>query len=183
MGGVQRTSFADMTCSIARTLEIAGEWWSPLILRDVHLGISRFDELHRDLGISRKVLAERLEGLVEQGVLERHAYSERPLRHDYLLTEKGRELVGLLFAMVAWGDRWTAGEHGPPVLLRHRRCGQLTHAEIRCAQCGEPLHAEEVEVEPGPGGSAGRGTRVVAERLAGQTGRDSAIKQGEETDG
>jgi DNA-binding HxlR family transcriptional regulator len=165
---MQRTSFADMTCSIARTLDVAGEWWSPLILRDVDLGITRFDELQRDLGISRKVLTERLERLVEQGVLERHAYSRHPPRHDYLLTEKGRELVDVLLAMIAWGDRWTAGEHGPPVLLRHRRCGQLTQAEIRCAHCGELLHAEEVDVEPGPGGSDGPGTRVVAERLAGR---------------
>jgi DNA-binding HxlR family transcriptional regulator len=166
MLGVQRTSFADMTCSIARTLDIAGEWWSPLILRDVHLGITRFDDLRRDLGISRKVLSERLERLVEHGVLERRAYSERPPRRDYVLTQKGRELVDVLLAMVAWGDRWTAGEAGPPLLLRHRACGELTQAEIRCARCGEPLHAGEVTVEPGPGGSAGAGTRVVAERLS-----------------
>lgn len=165
--GMQRSSFADMTCSIARTLDVAGEWWSPLILRDVHLGITRFDELRRDLGISRKVLSERLERLVEQGVLDRRAYSEHPPRHDYLLTEKGSEFVDVLLAMVAWGDRWTAGAAGPPVLLRHDGCGELTHAEIRCARCGEPLHADEVTVEPGPGGSAGRGTRLVAERLAG----------------
>lgn len=164
---MQRTSFADITCSIARTLDAAGEWWSPLILRDVHLGITRFDELRRDLGISRKVLSERLERLVEQGVLARRAYSEHPPRHDYLLTKKGRELVDVLLAMVAWGDRWTAGSAGPPVLLRHQRCGELTHAEISCASCGEPLHADEVIVEPGPGGSARPGTRVVAERLAG----------------
>jgi DNA-binding HxlR family transcriptional regulator len=166
MMGVQRTSFADMTCSIARTLEIAGEWWSPLILRDIHLGITRFDDLRRDLGISRKVLSERLERLVEHGILERRAYSEHPPRHDYVLTRKGRELVDVLLALVAWGDRWTAGRAGPPVLLRHRACGELTQAEIRCAQCGEPLQADEVTVEPGPGGSAGAGTRVVAERLS-----------------
>jgi DNA-binding HxlR family transcriptional regulator len=162
-----RTSFADMTCSIARTLDATGDWWSPLILRDVHLGITRFDELRRDLGISRQVLAERLERLVDHGVLERRAYSERPRRHDYLLTEKGRGLVDVLLAMVAWGDRWTAGEQGPPVLLRHRGCGELTHAEIQCAQCGQPLRADEVSVEAGPGGGDGPGTRVVAERLAG----------------
>jgi DNA-binding HxlR family transcriptional regulator len=167
---MQRTSFADMTCSIARALDVAGEWWSPLILRDVHLGITRFDELRRDLGISRKVLTERLDRLVEQGVLAKRAYSARPPRHEYLLTDKGRELVDVLLAMVAWGDRWVAGESGPPVLLRHRGCGELTHAEIRCATCGEPLHADEVTVEPGPGGSAGPGTRVVAERLARQRG-------------
>jgi DNA-binding HxlR family transcriptional regulator len=164
---MQRTSFADMTCSIARTLDAAGEWWSPLILRDVHLGITRFDELQRDLGISRKVLSERLERLVEQGILERRPYSERPPRNEYVLTEKGTELVDVLLAMVAWGDRWTAGDKGPPVLLRHLGCGELTRAEIRCACCGEPLHADEVIVEPGPGGSASPGTRVVAERLGG----------------
>lgn len=150
-GWVQRTRFGDMACSIARTLDIAGEPWSPLILRDVFVGISRFDDLQRDLGISRKVLAERLKHLVEEGVLERSAYSERPPRHDYVLTEKGWELCDVLLAISAWGDRWTAGEAGPPALFRHRNCGQLTHAELRCAQCGEPLHAHDVDVQPGPG--------------------------------
>jgi DNA-binding HxlR family transcriptional regulator len=163
---MQRTSFADMTCSIARTLDAAGEWWSPLIVRDVHLGITRFDDLRRDLGISRKVLSERLERLVEQGILERRPYSQRPPRHEYLLTDKGRELVDVLLAMMAWGDRWTAASDGPPLLLRHDACGELTHAEIRCARCGRPLHADEVTIEAGPGGSAGLGTSVVAERLA-----------------
>lgn len=153
-GRVQRTQFGDMTCSIARTLDIAGEPWSPLILRDVFIGISRFDDLQRDLGISRKVLAERLKHLVKEGVLERSAYSERPPRHDYVLTEKGWELCDVLLAITAWGDRWTAGEAGPPALLRHRTCGQLTHAELHCAQCGEPLHAHDVDVEQGPGFAA-----------------------------
>jgi DNA-binding HxlR family transcriptional regulator len=148
---MQRTRFGEMTCSIARTLDIAGEPWSPLILRDVFIGIRRFDDLQRDLGISRKVLAERLKHLVEQGVLERSAYSERPPRHDYILTEKGWDLCDVLLAITAWGDRWTAGEAGPPALFRHRACGQLTHAELRCAQCGEPLHANDVDVEQGPG--------------------------------
>jgi hypothetical protein len=104
-----------------------------------------------DLGISRKVLAERLKWLMAQGVLEQRLYSERPLRHEYLLTEKGWELADVLLAIAAWGDRWTAGDAGPPVLRRHRACGELTHAELRCAHCGEQLHARDVEVEPGPG--------------------------------
>jgi DNA-binding HxlR family transcriptional regulator len=140
------------------------------------LASPRFDDLRRDLGISRKVLAERLERLVEQGVLERRAYSEHPPRHDYLLTEKGRELVAVLLAMVAWGDRWTAEDAGPPLLLRHQACGELTHAEIRCARCGEPLRADEVTVELGPGGGSGRGTRVVAERLAEASGAVSSAE-------
>lgn len=163
---MQRTSFGDMTCSIARTLDAAGEWWSPLILRDLHLGINRFDDLRRDLGISRKILTERLDRLVEEEFAERHPYSEHVKRYEYRLTDKGREFVDVLLAMVAWGDRWTSGAAGPPMLLRHATCGQITHAEIRCSACGDLLHSGQVAVEPGPGGSAGRGTRVVAERLA-----------------
>ena len=140
-----------MACSIARTLDIAGEPWTPLILRDVWIGVTRFDAIQGDLGISRKVLTERLKWLLAQGVLEQRTYSERPARHDYVLTRKGLELCDVLLAITAWGDRWTAGEAGQPALLRHRSCGQLTHAELRCARCGEPLHAADVDVEPGPG--------------------------------
>jgi DNA-binding HxlR family transcriptional regulator len=154
---MQRTRFGDMACSIARTLHVAGEPWSPLIIRDVWVGITRFDDLQRDLGISRHVLSERLQWLQAQGVLERRPYSERPPRDEYALTEKGLELCELLMAMTAWGDRWTAGEAGPPVLLRHRTCGELTHAEIRCAHCGEALHAGDIGFEPGPGMQPGRG--------------------------
>jgi DNA-binding HxlR family transcriptional regulator len=140
-----------MACSIARTLDIAGEVWSPLIIRDVWLGLTRFEQIQRDLGISRKVLAERLKWLVANDVLEQHTYRERPLRHEYRLTEKGFELADVLLAIASWGDRWTAGAAGPPALFRHRSCGQLTHAELRCAHCGEPLHARDVDVQPGPG--------------------------------
>jgi DNA-binding HxlR family transcriptional regulator len=153
---MQRTRFGDMACSIARTLDIAGEPWSPLIIRDVWVGTNRFDDIQRDLGISRKVLAERLAWLQEQGVLERRPYSERPPRDEYALTEKGLELCQVLMAITAWGDRWTAGEAGPPVLLRHRTCGHLTHAQVRCAQCGEELHAGDIGFELGPGAEAPR---------------------------
>ena len=148
---MQRTRFADIACSIARTLDVAGEPWSPLIVRDVWLGVRRFDEIRRDLGVSRKVLSERLRWLVEQGVLERRAYSERPPRYEYVLTEKGSEFVEVLLAITAWGDRWTAGEEGPPALIRHTSCGELTHGELHCARCGERLRASDVEVEAGPG--------------------------------
>jgi DNA-binding HxlR family transcriptional regulator len=140
-----------MACSIARTLSVIGEPWTPLILRDMFVGLSRFDEIQRNLGISRKVLSQRLSWLLEQGVIERHPYSERPERHEYRLTPKGWELCDLLLVMTAWGDRWTAGKAGPPTLLRHHDCGELTHAEVRCGKCAEPLHAADVDVEPGPG--------------------------------
>lgn len=148
---MQRTRFGDMACSIARTLDVVGEPWSPLILRDVHLGITRFDRIQGDLGISRKVLAERLRWLVEQEVLERRAYSTRPPRHEYALTPKGAELVELLMVMTRWGDRWTAGEAGPPVLYRHRACGRVGHVELRCSECGNPMGPTDTDVLPGPG--------------------------------
>jgi DNA-binding HxlR family transcriptional regulator len=159
---MQRTDFSEMTCSIARTLAVAGEPWSPLVLRDVWVGINRFDDIQRDLGISRKVLAERLRHLVETGMLERRLYSERPARHEYVLTGKGFEFVDVLMAMAAWGDRWTAGDAGPPVLRRHRACGQVTQVEMHCTMCGEILRSAEVDVEPGPG--LGAGNRAEAFR-------------------
>ncbi|MDJ0356591.1 SDR family NAD(P)-dependent oxidoreductase [Paenarthrobacter sp. PH39-S1] len=128
-----------------------GEPWSPLILRDVFVGITRFDQLQADLGISRKVLTERLKWLVDHDVLARQPYSMHPPREEYVLTGKGRELCDLLLVMAAWGDRWTAGEEGPPVLYRHHDCGQITHAELRCAACAAPMRASDVDALPAAG--------------------------------
>ncbi|MDT7676009.1 MAG: hypothetical protein QOD82_3911 [Pseudonocardiales bacterium] len=148
---MQRTRFGDLACSIARTLDVIGEPWSPLILRDIYVGINRFEQIQQELDISRKVLTERLKWLVEKEVLQRHAYSERPPRYEYRLTAKGLELCDLLLVMVRWGDRWTAGEAGPPVLYRHHACGQVSHVELRCSVCAEPMRATDVDVLPGPG--------------------------------
>jgi DNA-binding HxlR family transcriptional regulator len=147
---MQRTDFGAMACSIARTLDVLGEPWSPLILRDVYVGLTRFDQLQADLGISRKVLTERLNHLVGHGVLERRPYDRRP-RHEYVLTAKGAELFDLLMVMVAWGDKWRAGEAGPPVLYRHHACGRISHVELRCAHCGDPMRAGDIDLLPGPG--------------------------------
>jgi DNA-binding HxlR family transcriptional regulator len=147
---MQRTDFSEMACSIARSLAVAGEPWTPLVLRDVWVGINRFDGLQRDLGISRKVLAERLKHLVEEGMLERRPYSEHPARHEYVLTRKGSEFVDVLMVMAQWGDRWTAGDAGPPVLRRHRTCGKITQIELCCADCGEIVTSSDIAVEPGP---------------------------------
>ena len=146
---MQRTDFGEMACSIARTFDVIGEPWSPLILRDVWVGLHRFDAIQADLGISRKVLTERLVHLVEHGVLERRPYDRRP-RYEYHLTPKGTELVDVLMAMAGWGDRWLAGEPGPPVLYRHHACGEISHVDPRCAHCAEPMHAGDVELLPGP---------------------------------
>jgi DNA-binding HxlR family transcriptional regulator len=148
---MQRTKFGDMACSIARTMDVIGEPWSPLILRDVYVGIGRFEQIQADLGISRKVLTEPLKWLVECGILERWQYETRPPRSEYVLTAKGAELVDLLMVMVAWGDRWADNGAGPPVLYRHRACGTISHVELRCAHCKESMRAGDVEILRGPG--------------------------------
>src|ERR1700745_3900117 len=147
---MQRTNFGDMACSIARTLDVIGEPWSPLILRDGWVGFTRFEQIQADLGISRKVLTERLNHLVEHGVLERRPYDRRP-RHEDVLTEKGAELGDLLMVMAGWGDKWLAGEAGPPVLYRHHACGEISHVELHCSECGQPMRATDIDVLPGPG--------------------------------
>lgn len=162
---MQRTSFADIPCSLARTLDIVGEWWTPLVLRDIALGVTRFEEIQHDLGLSRKVLTQRLDTLVKHDVLERRPYQHNPLRHDYLLTEKGRDLIPALMAMMAWGDRWTAGEAGPPLRLRHDRCGHQTSPTVTCSHCAQPLTLAELTPHVGPGANVAPGTRVIPTRL------------------
>jgi DNA-binding HxlR family transcriptional regulator len=121
-----------------------------LIVRDAFLGIRRFDDFQARTGIARNVLTARLEHLVEHGVLERRPYQERPLRHEYVLTDKGRDLWHVLTAMREWGDRWAAPE-GPPVELVHRSCEHVTRTAVVCDHCREPLDARAVRVVPGPG--------------------------------
>ena len=150
---MQRTNFGDMACSIARTLDVMGESWTPLVIRDVFVGMNRFEQIQQDLGISRKVLTERLNHLVEHGILERRPYDNRP-RYEYHLTERGTELFDVLMAMVGWGDKWLAGRAGPPVLYRHHACGEISNAVPRCGHCGEPMHATDIDVLPGPGAAA-----------------------------
>src|SRR5947209_4928595 len=122
-----------------------------LILRNVFIGMTRFDQLQRSLGVSRKVLAERLRWLTETGVLERRQYSARPPRQEYLLTPKGLELFEVLMVMVRWGDRWLAGQAGPPALYRHHACGRISQVELSCSECGQPMRATDIAVLPGPG--------------------------------
>jgi DNA-binding HxlR family transcriptional regulator len=150
---MRRKSFEDMTCSVAQCLEVVGEWWTMLIVRDLFLGIRRFDALQSRLGISRNVLTERLDHLLAHGVVERRPYQEHPVRYDYVLTDKGRSLWPVLNAMREWGDEWHAPD-GPPVELIHRGCGERTHAVTTCAACGEPMGTADVKAVAGPGASA-----------------------------
>ncbi len=165
---MRQTSFAAMQCSMARSLELIGDWWTPLIIRDLHLGIDRFDDLAEDLGISRNLLTARLNHLTEHGIVARRAYSERPPRFRYVLTDAGRALMPVLIVLTAWGDRWATPEVGPPLRFRHRSCGQVFTPVVSCSACGQPLGPGEVEALPGPGARPAPGTRLVPGVLAGR---------------
>jgi DNA-binding HxlR family transcriptional regulator len=145
--------YDSQTCSIARALELVGERWTLLIVRNVQLGVRRFDEIQQQLGIARNVLAARLEALTASGVLERHPYGERPVRHEYRLTDKGRDLWPVLVELMQWGDRYAPARGGPPVILRHAGCGGEVGEHRACTRCGELLEAADVRAEPGPGAS------------------------------
>jgi DNA-binding HxlR family transcriptional regulator len=147
---MKRTNFSHICCSVARTLDLIGECWSLLIVRDIFLGIRRFEELKQDLGISRKVLTERLKSLVGAEILERRRYQERPERYEYWLTEKGTELYSVLLVLMQWGDRWTA-ENGVPLEIVHTTCGKVTQPIVVCAHCGIELTAHNIQTRSGPG--------------------------------
>lgn len=151
---MRKASFADMNCSIAQTLELVGEWWTLLVLRDVFLGVRRFDDFVERLGISRNVLTDRLEKLVAAEILARRPYDEGRGRYDYVLTEKGRDLWPVLSTLREWGDRWILGEGNEPMVLEHRGCGEVTRLRHTCANCEGVLDAGSVVVRPGPGGGS-----------------------------
>src|SRR5437870_2644809 len=125
---MRRTSFAQWPCSVARTMDLLGDWWTPLVLREAFYGISRFDEFQRELGVARNTLSDRLHRLVDEDLMEKRAYQTEPVRYDYVLTEKGRDFYPVIAAMARWGDRWLADEAGPPITYHHRPCGKDTQA-------------------------------------------------------
>ena len=143
--------YENQTCSIAAALEVVGERWSLLIVRDVMLGLRRFDELQANLGVARNVLQTRLTRLLDHGVLEKHLYRERPPRYEYRLTEKGLDLWPAIVALMQWGDRHSPPPAGPPVLLEHKGCGGAVDEHRICVSCGSPLSVRDVRARPGPG--------------------------------
>jgi DNA-binding HxlR family transcriptional regulator len=138
-------------CSVARSLSIIGDRWTLLVIRDSFFGVRRFEEFEARLGIARHVLADRLKKLTEAGVLEKVAYQERPRREEYRLTEKGRDLHPVLVMLAQWGDRYLAGDDGPPVERIHKNCGKVMDLIPVCSECGEPVHARDVRVRAGRG--------------------------------
>jgi DNA-binding HxlR family transcriptional regulator len=141
---MRRTSFADMDCSIAQALDVVGEWWSLLILRDAFQGVRRFEDFQRRLGVARNVLSERLQRLVDEGVIERRLYQSKPDRYEYRLTDKGLDLYPVIIGLLRWGDKWASGTDGPPLILSHRQCGHDVTPVLSCPACGEELGARDM---------------------------------------
>jgi DNA-binding HxlR family transcriptional regulator len=144
-----RTRFHDWPCSVARTLELV-EPWSALVLREIFYGVRRFDALQANLGLARNVLAQRLARLVEEGVLARVEYQQRPVRCEYRLTDKGRALLDVVLALMRFGDEWLAPE-GEPVLLMSRRTGERVRPVVVDEQTRERIDLRDVIAKPGPG--------------------------------
>ena len=146
--------YPDQNCSMAAALELIGERWTLLVIRDVLAGNRRFEQMQQSLGVARNVLSGRLQRLVDEDILERRPYSKRPQRHEYFLTEKGLDLWPVLVALIGWGDRHLAGPDGPPILIIHKGCGGRVDDRRICERCGKPLEVREARAVPGPGARA-----------------------------
>jgi len=151
-------TYEDQVCSVARSLELIGDRWTLLIVRDALRGVRRFDDFRAGLGVAHNVLSDRLSRLTEAGVLERRRYQERPDRHEYHLTQQGRDLWPVVMSLLVWGDRYLAPD-GAPKLALHRNCGGRLTPQLTCADCGAALGYGDVELKPGPGGKGSIASR------------------------
>jgi DNA-binding HxlR family transcriptional regulator len=140
-------------CSLARTVGVIGDRWTLLILRDCFLRVRRFDDFQARLGIGRPILADRLQKLVKNRILEKVKYQEGPTRYEYRLTQRGLDLHPIIMAIVHWGDLHLSGEEGRPLLHRHESCGRIFDPVMVCSECGEPVTPQSVQVLEGPGGA------------------------------
>ncbi len=148
--------YNNLDCSVARTLEHIGERWTFMVLRDAIYGVRRFDDFQTSLGIARNILTKRLTKLVDAGIMRKEAYQEHPPRYEYLLTEKGRDLVPILTSLLAWGDQWET-ENQPPVRLIHTTCDSVMHSQSVCSECGGEINVFNLRLDPVP--------QIVVERV------------------
>ena len=161
---MRRKTFARMNCSIARALELVGEWWTMLILREAFLGARRFHEFQANLGIARNILSARLKKLVARGILERTVAEGGGRRLEYRLTAKGRAFFPVLMALMQWGDRFAACPGGPPVKVVERESGDaIAEIEVR-SRDGRVLRAAEIMMVPGPGAGPATKARFTGKR-------------------
>jgi DNA-binding HxlR family transcriptional regulator len=148
---VTRTDTSGWPCPLARTADLIGEGWTLLIMREAFYGVRRFEEFQRVLGLGRNILTLRLNTLVDEGLLTKVQYQERPPRHEYRLTDKGRDVYPILAAMATFGDKWLLGDTDPLVIFHHVTCDHDMHAVVTCSECAQPLDVRSVRARPGPG--------------------------------
>jgi DNA-binding HxlR family transcriptional regulator len=146
---VKHDALSEVYCSVARTWSVIGERWTMPILREAFRGTRRFDAFQSRLGIGRGQLSDRLAVLVDEEILERVQYEERPPRHEYRLTRKGRDLYPVLLALMKWGDRYKVDV--PPVRLVHKACGHTAAPHMVCSHCGQPVSYGDLDAEYEPG--------------------------------
>lgn len=146
-------TLSEENCSMARSLAILGDRWTLMILRDAFMKVRRFDDFQKSLGIARRVLTERLQKLVDAGVMKRVPYQENPERFEYRLTEMGLDLYPVVVSMVHWGDKYFAGKEGPPVLHTHKSCGHEFRSVLTCSECGDTIGARDVVARTGSAGN------------------------------
>lgn len=144
-----RHDYEGQHCSIAASLEVIGERWSLLIIRDILMGRRRFGQMQESLGVARNVLSARLRRLVDAGLIEPRPYQEKPLRNEYFLTEKGLDLWPVLVALIHWGDKHYPRSGEPPIVLLHRGCGGRIDDRRICMSCGTPLGVRDAVALPG----------------------------------
>jgi DNA-binding HxlR family transcriptional regulator len=147
-------SFPDQNCSIASALSIVGDRWTLLVMREVLFGRRRFAEIKRHTGIAPNILSDRLQMLVEHGLLVRTLYSEHPESYEYAPTRKGLDVNPVILTLLRWGDQHASPADGPPRVPVHAKCGHDAHPQLHCAHCGEVLHTADMKIRPGPGATA-----------------------------
>lgn len=167
----------EQPCLISRTLAVIGDRWTMLILRDCFGGVRKFDDFRENLGISRTIVAQRLALLVEEGVLDKRAYQERPTRYEYRLTAKGLDLYPLIIGMFDWGRRHYPLEAGLPVIHQHKACGKDFTAILSCSECGEEVTARDVLARAGPALPAGYRKGLIGMGRASPGGPKSMVQR------
>lgn len=156
-----RSEIGHQSCPVARSIDVVGDPWTLMVLRELFLGSHRFDELEAQTGVSPHLLSLRMRKLQDAGIVERRAYQERPTRYEYQLTTKGLDLWPVIMALRAWGDRWHDWPEGKPVKLRHQGCGKRSEPKVVCGSCGEPMGPRDVSIEMSKPAASARRSRAA----------------------
>lgn len=157
---MKKSALGAMVCPVARALDVVGDGWTLMIVRELFLGSRRFDDITAQTGMSPHLLSVRLRKLVDAEILHKRPYQQRPARYEYRLTAKGRDLWPVVIALKHWGGRWGEWPDGPPLRLRHSGCGAVADPVLVCPDCGEPVDALGMAAELGPAMAAERALKA-----------------------